>query len=47
MYSSQISDLISSIIIYLCSFVLFFKQCMNRGLDRAAEATLRKEGNKK
>ena len=25
MYSSPISDLISSIIIYLCGFVLFFK----------------------
>lgn len=28
-YSSQISDLISSIIIYLCAFVLFFKLKMN------------------
>lgn len=46
MYSSQISDLISSMIIYLCGFVLFFKQCMNRGLDRA-ETVMRKEGDKK
>lgn len=29
-YSSQISDLISSIIIYLCGFVLFIKTVMNR-----------------
>ncbi|MCQ2460756.1 MAG: ABC transporter permease [Clostridia bacterium] len=30
MYCSQISDLISSIIIYLCGFVLFFKTVMKR-----------------
>lgn len=30
-YCSQISDLISSIIIYFCGFVLFFKHCMSRG----------------
>lgn len=47
MYSSQISDLISSMIIYLCGFVLFFKHCMNRVLDRADETVLRKEGEKK
>ena len=29
-YPSQISDLISAIIIYLCGFVLFFKQSMNK-----------------
>ncbi|MBQ9611887.1 MAG: ABC transporter permease [Lachnospiraceae bacterium] len=29
-YPSQISDLISAIIIYLCGFVLFFKYAMNR-----------------
>ena len=28
-YPSQISDLISAIIIYLCGFVLFFKYCLN------------------
>ena len=37
MYCSQISDFISSVIIYLCGFVLFFKQFMNRMLDRRAE----------
>ena len=30
LYSAQISDLISAIIIYLCGFVLFFKTYMNR-----------------
>ena len=29
MYCTQISDLISSIIIYLCGFVLFMKYVMN------------------
>lgn len=37
LYCSQISDLISSIIIYLCGFVLFFKLCMNNGLRKKAE----------
>ena len=41
-YPSQISDLISAIIIYLCGFVLFFKLFINTRLrvraDRAAEA---------
>ncbi len=33
-YCSQISDLISAIIIYFCSFVLFFKFCMKKGLSK-------------
>lgn len=33
-YPSQISDLISSLIIYLCGFVLFFKLTFNKYLDR-------------
>ena len=37
MYSAQISDLISAIIIYLCGFVLFFKTVLNAWLDRRAE----------
>lgn len=37
MYCSQISDLISAIIIYLCGFVLFLKIMMNRILDRMDE----------
>jgi len=37
MYCSQISDLISAVIIYLCGFVLFFKLWFNRLLDRMDE----------
>ncbi len=37
LYCSQISDLISAIIIYLCAFVLFFKICLNSYLRRRAE----------
>ncbi len=37
MYCSQISDLISSLIIYLCAFVLFLKTLMNRWLNRRDE----------
>ena len=33
MYCSQISDLISSIIIYLCGFVLFMKLFINKRLN--------------
>lgn len=36
-YSSQISSLISSLIIYLCGFVLFFKYAMNKMIDRSEE----------
>ena len=43
MYSAQISDLISSLIIYLCGFVLFFKVSMNAWLDRRAENRLKRE----
>ena len=34
MYCAQISDLISSIIIYLCGFVAFVKYFMNSAIDR-------------
>ncbi len=37
MYCSQISDLISAFIIYLCGFVLFFKNWLNRYLDKKEE----------
>ncbi len=37
MYCSQISDLISALIIYLCGFVLFLKLTMNKILDRIEE----------
>ncbi|MBE6971163.1 MAG: ABC transporter permease [Ruminococcaceae bacterium] len=37
MYCAQISDLISSIIIYLCGFVLFMKYAMNAGIAKREE----------
>jgi simple sugar transport system permease protein len=37
MYSAQISDFISALIIYLCGFVLFFKTALTSRLDRRAE----------
>ena len=37
LYCAQVSDFISSLIIYLCGFVLFMKVAMNRGLDKADE----------
>ena len=37
MYCSQISDLISSLIIYLCAFVLFLKTVMNSMIARRKE----------
>ncbi len=37
MYCAQISDLISSIIIYLCGFVLFMKYAMNAGIAKQEE----------
>ena len=37
MYCSQISDLISAIIIYLCGFVFFIKYAMNHILDKQEE----------
>lgn len=43
LYCAQISDFISSMIIYLCGFVFFFKLCMNRFLDKREE---RKSGQK-
>ncbi|MCD7929466.1 MAG: ABC transporter permease [Clostridiales bacterium] len=46
MYCAQISDLISSIIIYVCGFVLFFKYAMNKWLDRSAEKKAEKEASK-
>ena len=33
-YPSQISDLISSLIIYLCGFVLFFKHILNTAVSK-------------
>ena len=41
-YSSQISDLISSIIIYLCGFVLFIKYAINTGIAKREDRQARK-----
>ena len=41
-YCAQIADLISSVIIYLCGFVLFFKLNMNKVLDRRDEKKQKK-----
>ena len=47
MYCSQISDLISAIIIYLCSFVLFLKLMMNKLITHHEEKKMKKlEENK-
>ena len=48
LYCAQVSDLISSLIIYLCGFVLFMKTAMNRGLDKADKKrkAKNKEGGK-
>ena len=43
MYCAQISDLISSIIIYLCGFVLFMKYAMNTAIAKREEKTALKE----
>ena len=43
MYCSQISDLISSIIIYLCGFVLFIKFTINHSIAKREEALSMKE----
>ena len=41
-YSSQISDLISSVIIYLCSFVLFIKLTMTGMINKSEEKKAQK-----
>lgn len=43
LYCAQISDLITSIIIYLCGFVLFLKTAMNRAIDKNEEKKAQKE----
>jgi len=43
MYCAQISDLISSIIIYLCGFVLIFRYFMNARIARAEERKAERE----
>ena len=46
LYCSQISDLISAIIIYLCGFVLFMKYAMNSAIARKEEKALLKAKEK-
>ncbi len=46
-YCAQISDFISSMIIYLCGFVLFFKTLLNRTLDKREERRIAKEKSAK
>ena len=41
-YCSQIADFITSVIIYLCGFVLFFKGFMNRMVDKRMEKRAKK-----
>ena len=43
-YPAEISNLISSLIIYFCGFVLFFKLTLNKWLDRRREAPNGKKG---
>ena len=42
-YSSQISDLISSVIIYLCGFVLFIKLTMTNMINRSEDRKAQRE----
>ncbi len=49
LYSAQVSDFITSLIIYLCGFVLFVKVALNRKLDKRDEklaANTKKGGDK-
>ena len=43
MYSAEISELISSVIIYLCGFVMFFRTTLTKWIDSRAEAALAKK----
>jgi simple sugar transport system permease protein len=45
-YPSQISDLISSIIIYLCGFVLFFKYALNNWIRKREKTEISKVDGK-
>lgn len=46
-YCSQISDLISSLIIYLCGFVAFIKYAMNAGIAKSEEKKVAKAAAEK
>ena len=45
-YSAQIADLVSAIIIYLCGFVFFMKHVMKRIIAKREEAAERAEAEK-
>lgn len=45
-YCAQVSDLMSSIIIYLCGFALFFKIILSRALDKKEEKKAMAENEK-
>ena len=45
-YCAQVSDLMSSISIYLCGFALFFKIILNRALDKKEEKKAMAENEK-
>lgn len=47
MYCSQISDLISSLIIYLCGFVLFIKYTINSSIKKSEEKQAKKANSEK
>ncbi len=42
-YNPQVADLMIAIIIYLCAFVLFFKQFMNKSLGKLTEKANKKK----
>ncbi len=44
LYCSQISDLISSLIIYLCGFVFFLKYAMNTSIKKSEDKAAAKKG---
>ena len=46
LYCAQVSDFISSLIIYLCGFVLFMKTAVNRGIDKAEDKAKKNKGGK-
>ena len=42
-YNPQVADLMIAIIIYLCAFVLFFKQFMNKSLGKISDRLNKKK----
>ncbi len=45
MYCAQISDFISSLIIYLCGFVMFFKYAFNKWIEKKEESKISAEAS--